>query len=72
MLYPSVNIKHCILSHAIRNNLTYTTENVLTIKACVKEQFLFNVYSVSISHIIRSSLSQFGFGFEARGQVDSH
>ena len=48
MLYPSVNLKQlCILSHANRNNRINTLENVLTIKACVKEQFLlFNVYIV--------------------------
>jgi len=35
MVYPSVNLKQlCIIIHAI--------QNVLTIKACVKEQFLFN------------------------------
>ena len=45
MLYPSVNLTQlCISILAIRNNLTNKIENVLTIKACVKEQFLFNVY----------------------------
>ena len=45
MLYPSLNFKQLGISIlAIRNNLTNKIENVLTIKACVKEQFLFNVY----------------------------
>jgi len=32
----------CIIILAIRNNLSNKIENVLTIKARVKEQFLFN------------------------------
>ena len=47
MMYPSVNLKQlCITILAIRNNHTDKIENGLTIKACVKEQFLFNVYIV--------------------------
>ena len=47
MIYPSVNFKQLgIIILAIRNNLTNKIENVLTIKACVKESFLFNVYIV--------------------------
>ena len=45
MMYPSVNIKQfCIIILANRNNHTDKIENVLTIKAIVKESFLFNVY----------------------------
>ena len=47
MMYPSVNLTQlCISIFAIRNNLTNKIENVLTIKASVKEQFLFNMYIV--------------------------
>ena len=47
MMYPSVILKQLgIIILAIRNNLTNKLENVLTIKASVKEQFLFNVYIV--------------------------
>ena len=47
MVYPSVNLKQLgIIILAIRNNLTNKLENVLTIKASVQEQFLFNVYIV--------------------------
>ena len=45
MMYPSLNLKQSgIIILAIQNNHTNNIENVLTIKACVKEQFLFNVY----------------------------
>jgi len=47
MIYPSVNLKQlCIIILAIRNNHTDKIENLLTIKAGVKEEFLFNVYIV--------------------------
>ena len=47
MMYPSLNLKQLgIIILAIQNNHTNNIENVLTIKACVKEKFLFNVYIV--------------------------
>ena len=47
MMYPSVILKQLGISIlAIRNNRTNKIENGLTIKASVKEQFLFNVYIV--------------------------
>ena len=44
---PFLELKQLgIIILAIQNNHTNNIENVLTIKACVKEKFLFNVYIV--------------------------